>query len=168
MSEHTIFENILMISIAVIIYRLLRWRMLITTHEYRVSVGEEAVRLSFDSRVTESARKSLALMAKAMYHPAIPWVIAIAMIIAAIPFRSFQRAVVSEDAEVSDRVQKVRFQLVLALISASPVAYAIGMIALLAGILFRSSLSVAKDSMSEAGDISFQKIQTLRRANAYH
>ena len=168
MTEYSMFDKILMISVAVIIYRLLRWRMLVTTHEYRVSVGEEAVRLSFDLRVTEETRKSLLLMAKAMYQPAVPWFIAIAMIIAAIPFRSFQRVVVSEDADVADRTQRVRFQLVLALISASPVAYGIGMLALGVGILLRSSLSVAKEAMAAAGDMSFQKIQTLKRVNAYH
>lgn len=168
MSEYSFLETICIISIGIIVYRLFRRRLLVTTHGYRIRVGSEAIRWSSDLRVTEEVRASLLSMANAMYHPIVPWIIAVAWIVAVIPFRSFRRAVLSDDANIAEQVLRVRFQLVLAMITTSPLACIIGLIALVMGLLLRSSVSVVMETMSAAGGASFQKFHSFRRVSAHH
>ena len=168
MSEYGFSDTICVIAAGIVVYRLLRRRLLITTHEYRIRVGNEAVHWSSDSRVTDEVRASLNLMANAMYQPLVPWVIAIALIVAVLPIPSFRRVVISDNAEVARQVLRVKLQLVLALITASPLACIIGLVALVLGFLLRSSASVVMETISAAGDASFQKFHGLGRVSAHH
>lgn len=128
-----------------------------TTHDYRTRVGCEAVRWSTDSRVSEEARNLLLTMANSMYRPMIPWVIAIALVIAVfLAFKSLDRVPLSEDAEVDEELLRLQRRLVLAVVTTSPLACAIGLSAFVIGLLLHSSVAVVMDIISMAGRTSFQ------------
>lgn len=157
MPEHVLMETILTILLYVFGYGLFRWRLMKTTHEYRTRVGCEAVRWSADWRVNDEARALLLTMANSMYRPMVPWVIAVALIITVfLPFRSYKRVVLSENAEVDEQLFRVQLRLVLAVMTTSPLACSVGLIAFVVGLLLHSSVAVVMDIISVAGRASFQ------------
>ena len=160
MTDLNVLEVALLVSIILIIYRLLRWKILVATHQDRVDVGSDAIHLCFDQRLTENDKNSIIKMTSLMYHSFAPWVFAFTMIICVLlPLRVPKRAA-HEDADFEKHVQRVRFQLLLAVLSASPIAFAIGMFALGLGIFLHSSFPMVKLSASQPRGLQF--VENLR------
>lgn len=155
--EHVLIGTILTSLTYVFGYGVFRWRLMKTTHDYRTRVGCEAVRWSTDLRVSEEARDLLLKMANSMYRPMIPWVIAIALVIAVfLAFKPFNRVPLSEDAEVDEQLLRLQPRLVLAMVTTSPLACALGLSAFVIGLLLHSSVAVVMDIISTASRASFQ------------
>ena len=155
MTDLNVLQAALLVSIILIIYRLLRWKILVATHQDRIDVGSDAVRLCFDQRLAENDKNSIFKMTSLMYHSIAPWVLAFTMIICVVlPLRVPKRAA-HEDADFEKQVQRVRFHLLLAVLSASPIAFAIGMLALGLGILLHSSFLMVKLSASQPRGLRF-------------
>lgn len=139
--------------ILVFLYGLLRWRIMQTTHPFRIQVGREAKRLSSDDRVTERSRKSLDVMADMMYRPIAPWLVVIALVWAAFqPSRSAAKNILSEDKVIAKEVLGLKLKLIFALITTSPLACLVGAFVMAMGLVFRSSVVVLSEVISAAGD----------------
>ena len=150
MTDLNMPNAIFLVSALIIVYRLLRWRMLIATHEERVNVGAEAIRLAFDPRLNREASHSLIRMTSLMYHSIAPWIFAITMAICVVlPLRVSRQTSAYEDVEFEKQTRRVRFHLLLAVLSASPIAFAIGMLALSLSMLVHRSFSMVKLSASQ-------------------
>lgn len=154
---------------AVIVYGLLRWRLMLATHEFRVRVACEADRWAEDPRVNPKIRISLAGLADAAYRPATPWLILIGLTVSmCLPLHRtrIRLSDVSDDAGVAAQIFQLKLKLLFALITTSPSACVLAMIVLMIGLLVHKSVITIKDSVSAAGDRFFPsaRIENLHSA----
>ena len=155
MSEEPLLTVISLVA-AVLLYGLLRWRLMKTTHVFRIQVGREAMEWSSDSRVTERARKSLNVMALMMYRPISPWLVVMALVWAAFwPSKSTAKNPLSEEREIARQVLWLKLRLIFALITTSPLACTVGALVMIFGLALRSSMTVLSELISAAGDPIF-------------
>ena len=142
--------------IAVLAYGLLAWRLMAATHEFRVRAGRDADRLAQDPRVSGGERATLTRLADAAYGFFTPWVVLLASIAAiSLPLREYRRADLAEDAETAEEVARTKSKLVIALISTSPLACALAVVVLAAGLLLRGSVESLARYIAAAGDRVF-------------
>lgn len=154
------FEQILLVAIqtflAGLLYGLLRWRVMRSTHAFRIEAAREAKYWMSDPRITERARKSLATMVEMMYRSTAPWLVVIALAWAAFcPSRSVAGNILSEDSGIAEKVLWVKLRLIFALITTSPAACAVGAIFVILDLALRRSLRVLYEVISAAGDPVF-------------
>lgn len=141
------------VSIAVVAYGLLAWRLMAATHEFRVQAGRDADRLAKDRRVSDSERVTLTRLADAAYGFFTPWIVLLASIAAiALPLHEYRGADLAEDAEIAREVALTKSKLVIALISTSPLACALAIVVLAAGLLLRGSVEALARHIAAAGD----------------
>lgn len=141
----------------VAVYALLRWCLMWATHEFRVQTGCEADRWARDSRVEPAIRTSLAGLADTVYRPLTPWLVLLGLAVAMLlPRRTIKRfhnsLTISDDPDVAATVVRLKLRLLLALITASPLAGAFAILVLALGLSVRSSLDALKERVSVAGD----------------
>ena len=103
------FEQILWVAlqifVASLLYGLLRWRVMRSTHAFRIEVAREARQWVSDRRMTQRARKSLTTMVDMMYRPTAPWLVVTALAWAAFcPSKSVAGNILSEDSEIAEKV----------------------------------------------------------------
>ena len=154
------FEQILLVVIqtflAGLLYGLLRWRVMRSTHAFRIEVAREAKYWVSDPRITERARKSLTTMLEMMYRSTAPWLVVIALVWAAFcPSKSVAKSILSEDGEIAEKVLWVKLRLIFALITTSPAACAVGAIFMILDLALRRSLRALYEVISAAGDPVF-------------
>ena len=139
--------------IAVLAYGLLAWRLMAATHEFRVRAGRDADRLAQDPRVSDGGRVTLTRLADAAYGFFTPWVVLLASIVAiSLPLREYRRAYLAEDTGVAREVALAKSKMVIALISTSPLACALAVVVLAAGLLLRGSVEALTRYIAAAGD----------------
>ena len=139
----------------VAVYALLRWCLMWATHEFRVQTGCEADRWARDSRVEPAIRASLAGLADTVYRPLTPWLVLLGLAVAMLlPRRTIERfhLTISDDPDVAATVIRLKLKLLLASITASPLAGAFAILVLALGLSVRSSLDALKERVSVAGD----------------
>ena len=155
MTEPVLFKIAGVIG-AVIVYGLLRLRMMKATHEFRIRVGCEADHWAGDPRVDPLVRASLTGLADMAYRPVAPWLILPGLIVAVVlPLRKIPEIRLSDSAEVASEVVQLKLKLLFALIATSPLACGLAVIVLMISLLVRSSVSAVKDSISVSGDRFF-------------
>ena len=150
--------TIMQIFVVLLLYGLLRRRLMRTTHAFRIQVGRKAMQWSSDSRVPEQSRKSLEIMAHMMYRPISPWLVVVALVVACWPSRSISKNSVSEEKDVAEQVQKLKFDLIVALITTSPLACTAGAIVMIFGLSLRMSIfsmTALYEVISAVGDPIF-------------
>ena len=139
------------------VYALLRWRLMWATHEFRVQTGCEADRWARDSRVEPAIRTSLAGLADMAYRPFTPWLVLLGLTVAMLlPRRTIERfysnLTISDDPDVAAAVVRLKLKLLLASITASPLACVFAILVLTLGLSVRSSMDALRERVSMAGD----------------
>ena len=141
---------------AVIVYELLRWRLLEATHEFRTRAGCEADRWARDSRVHPQMRALLPAIADNAYRPMTPWLVLLGWTVALfLPLRRIRDIEVSDEPEVADRIMVLHAKLFFAAILTSPLACVLAAFVLTAGLLLRGSVEALARYMAAAGDMIF-------------
>ena len=141
----------------VAVYALLRWRLMWATHEFRVQTGCEADRWARDSRVEPAIRTSLAGLADMAYRPFTPWLVLLGLTVAMLlPCRTIERfysnLTISDDPDVAAAVVRLKLKLLLASITASPLACVFAILVVVLALSVRSSMDALKERVSMAGD----------------
>lgn len=162
------FQTLLLAMTVLFFYGLFRWRLMRSTHAIRIKVGREAIRCADNPLITEQAQASLRKMAELMYRPAAPWLVVAALIRAAFyPAKRFDPTMISKDQETAERVLGLKLKLILLLITTSPLACMVGVVAVLLGLGLRvcvMSMAALSETMwpkallqvvSNAGDSVF-------------
>ena len=135
----------------VIAYGLLRWRLMAATHEFRVQAGREADRLAADPRVPRDTQAKLTRLADMAYGLFTPWLVLLALIVAmTFPLRESRRAGIADGGEIAADVAEAKRKLVVALITASPLACALAIVVLTMGLLLRGSVETLARSVAAA------------------
>ena len=148
----------------VAVYALVCWCLMWATHEFRVQAGCEADRWARDSRVEPAIRTSLAGLADMVYRLGAPWLVLLILAVAVLlPRRTIERfhsnLTISDDPAVAAMVVRLKLRLLLASITASPLAcvFAVLVVALdlsmrSPALSVRSSMDALKERVSMAGD----------------
>ena len=135
------------VIIAVLVgYGLVRWRIMIVTHEFRGQAGCDADRWAADERVPANLRQSLQDLADRMYRPTTPWLIVLGtLIFVLMPYRQFDRKhdamMRSISSDVREDVARLSVRLVFAGVATSPLATIATILILLAGLVIRTSVA---------------------------
>ena len=156
MVEPVLIKMIAVIAV-VVGYGLLRWRLMVATHEFRICAGCEADRLASDPRVGDEMRASLTALADAVYRPAAPWIVLTVLTVAMfLPVDALRNVELPDDAEFSMRIGRSKLRLVFALLTTSPLAFILGVIVLMVGLLIHSSVNAVIDIISATGRASLR------------
>lgn len=116
----------------VILYGLLRWRLMVATHDFRTRVGCEADRMADDERLDEWTRATLSSLADRAYGPTAPWLIVLGVVIAAILPRT------TDARQLDDEVASLLLKLFVAVLSTSPIAFALASVVFVLCLVLRS------------------------------
>lgn len=132
---------------AVICYGLLRWRIMVVTHGFRISVGSEAARWAADERIPADMRNALRGWVDRMYRPMTPWLVVFrALIVVFIPTQWLARAHVAAMSLVPPDarrdVARLNVRLVFAAVTTSPLASFATFLILFLGLVVRASFEV--------------------------
>ncbi len=130
---------------AVVVYGLLRWRIMKATHEFRVRAGCDADRLAAGEDVPEKMQRALRGWADRMYRPATPWLIVLGMLIAVlIPHRQLGREYDTMLRELRPEIRgeaaRLHARIVFAAVTTSPLASLAAVLILLAGLTVWTSV----------------------------
>lgn len=134
---------------AVIVYGLLRWRIMAVTHEFRVQVGCEADRLAASEGVPANMQQVLKGWADRMYRPATPWLIVLGMLIVVLtPYRRLARNYEAMmgllSSEIREDMARLNGRLVFAAVTTSPLASLATFLILVVGLIVRRSVESLK------------------------
>ena len=127
---------------AVVVYGLLRWRLMRGTHEFRVRAGVEACAYA-RSVPADGEGQVLAFLAERAYRPTTPWLLVLAVIGGVFRPNSGHRPVPQE-------VQQLNVRLFWALISTSPLAALLAALVLVLALLWRSYVEPVRDGITAA------------------
>ena len=121
MAEPVLIKIAAVIAV-VIVYGLLRWRLMVATHEFRLGAGCEADRLASDPRVGDEVRATLVSLADAVYRPAGPpgpsWtLLTIAMLL---PLGVLRNVESPGDPQLAMRIIRSKLHLIFAVLTTSP------------------------------------------------
>ncbi len=148
--------KIIYLGFAVVGYGLLRWRLMVVTQDFRIKIGKQADQWGQDGRVNPQLRAALPLLADMAFKPTTPWLILSGLITAMLmPLHKDHEAVlaeISDDAEVAQKIIRLKQGLMLALITTSPLAFVLALVVLVVGLPIRASLVLIGDSISLRGD----------------
>lgn len=141
---------------AVAAYELLRWRLVLATHEFRTRAGCEADRWAADPRVHPRMRTTLTAIADNAYRPSAPWIVLAGWVVALfMPPGRLRNAEVSDEPEVAGAIGALHAKLFFAAILTSPLACALAVVVLAAGLLLRGSVESLARYIAAAGDRFF-------------
>lgn len=148
----------------VVVYGLLRWRLMVATHEFRIRAGCEADRLASDPRVSEEMHATLTALADAVYRPATPWIVVTVLAIAVfLPVGTLRKVELPEDTEIAAQIFRLKLRLIFAVVTTSPLACIVAILVLLGGLLFHSSVNAVTEIVSAAGRASLRTSTSVLR-----
>ena len=130
---------------AVVVYGLLRWRLMLATHEFRVRTGAEAYALGQQADPKQPEGRVLVFLAERAYRPTTPWLLVFSLLGAVLRPNSRQRA---RNTAVAPPELNVR--LFWALISTSPLASILALLVLAAALLWRRYVEALRDGITTA------------------
>ena len=141
----------------VILYGLLRWRLMVATHDFRTRVGCEADRWADDECLDGRTRAALSALADRAYRPTTPWLVLLGLVIAVfLPPRN-ANALQSLADDVARQVVGLLLKLFLAMISTSPLACVLALIVLVIDLLLRRSVDKVVDAVPVIASRLFAK-----------
>ncbi|MXW91811.1 MAG: hypothetical protein F4114_18105 [Rhodospirillaceae bacterium] len=134
---------------AVIVYGLLRWRIMAVTHEFRVRAGCDTDRLVAGGGIPADMQRALQGWADRMYQPTTPWLIVLGMLIAVLmPYqqlgRKYDAMMRSLPSEIREEVARLNVRLVFAAVTTSPLASLATFLILVVGLIVRRSVESLK------------------------
>ncbi len=150
------------VPVVVVLYGLLRWRLMAATHDFRTRAGCEADRWATDERVDERTRAVLSALADRAYRPTTPWLLLLCAVIAVFLPPQSSHAPRSLGADVAGEVDRLQMKLVLAVISTSPLACVLTF-----GVLVISLLVRSLDKLVDAVPVIASRILAKSPGNAY-
>lgn len=163
MAEPVLIKIVTVVAV-VIGYGLLRWRLMVATHEFRTRAGCEADRLASDPRVGDEIRATLTALADAVYRPAVPWIVVTVLTIGMLrPVGAFRKVELPDDAEIARQIVRSKLRLIFALLTTSPLAFILAIVVLVAGLLIHSSVNAVIDIVSAAGRASLRTSTSVLR-----
>ncbi len=135
------------VVVAVFSYGFLRWRLMVTTHDFRVRAGSEAMRWAADDRISADMRNALQGWVDRMYRPMTPWLVVFrALIVVFIPTQwlahAHAAAMSSVPPDARRDVARLNVRLVFAAVTTSPLASFATFLILFLGLVVRASLEV--------------------------
>lgn len=128
---------------AIVVYGLLRWRLMVATHEFRVRTGVAACAFARKADATRAEGRALVFLAHRAYRPTTPWLLVLALLGACLRSNSGRRSVPHEERQLNVR-------LFWALISTSPLAFLLALLVLAAALLWRSYVEAVRDGITAA------------------
>ena len=128
---------------AVVVYGLLRWRLMCATHEFRIRAGVDACAFSQEVAAKGAEGRVLALLAERAYRPTTPWLLVLALIGGVVRPNLGQRPVPPE-------VRQLNVRVFWALISTSPLASLLAAFVLAVALLWRNYTEVVRDGINAA------------------
>ena len=141
---------------AVVAYELLRWRLVLATHEFRTRAGCEADRWAADPRVHPRMRTTLTAIADNAYRPSAPWIVLSGWVFMLfLPPGRLRDTEVSDEPEVTVAIGVLLAKLFFAAILTSPLACVLAVVVLAAGLLLRGSVEALARYVAAAGDRFF-------------
>ena len=126
------------VPLVVVGYGLLRWRLMVATHDFRTRAGCAADRLAADARVDQQTRSALSTLADRAYRPTTPWLLLVCAAIAVFLPRKTSQHPKSLEGDVAGEVAGLQMKLLLAVISTSPLACVLTFGVLVVSLLVRS------------------------------
>ena len=132
---------------AIIVYGLLRWRLMVATHEFRVRTGAEAHAFGQQADPKQPEGRVLVFLAERAYRPTTPWLLVLSLLGAVLRPSSWRR---SHNAEALTAPQDLNVRLFWALISTSPLASILALLILAAALLWRSYAEALRDGVTTA------------------
>lgn len=124
----------------VILYGLLRWRLMVATHDFRARVGCEADRWADDERLDGRTRAVLSDLADRAYRPTTPWLILLGVVIVVFLPPRGTSGLESLDDDIAREIIGLLGKLFLAMISTSPLACVLASFVLLIDLLVLRSV----------------------------
>ena len=124
----------------ILIYGLLRRRILHATHGFRVEAGQDAIRLSRKNGLDEEIGRNLRVLVYAAYRPLTPWILLIGLLASLVPTRLAPPDAHSSGPAIGRDAIQLRTKLFFALISTSPFAFLLAAPILTVALAVRSSL----------------------------
>ena len=163
MAEPVLIKIVTVVAV-VIGYGLLRWRLMVATHEFRTRAGCEADRLASDPQVGDEMRATLTALADAVYRPVTPWIVVTVLTIGMLwPVGALRKVELPDDAEIAKRIVRSKLRLIFALLTTSPLAFILAIVVLVAGLLIHSSVNAVIDIVSAAGRASLRTSTSVLR-----
>ena len=133
---------------AIVAYGLLRWRLMVATHDFRVRTGAKAHMLGQQADPQQPEGRRLVLLAESAYRPMTPWLLAFSLL-RAVLLPTSRRRPATPDAEAATAPQELYVRLFWALISTSPLATILALLILAMALLWRS-LEALRDGITAA------------------
>ena len=135
----------------VVVYGLLRWRLMVATREFRERTGEEAYAFGQQPDPKQPEAQVLAYWAERAYRPTTPWLLVFSLLAAVLRPNSGRRSS-TNNAEAASSTQALRLfvRLFWALISTSPLACILALVVLAAALLWRSYVEALRDGITTA------------------
>ena len=133
----------------VVVYGLLRWRLMVATHEFRVRTGEEAYAFGQQADPKQPEDQVLVSWAERAYRPTTPWLLVLSLLGAVLRPNSGRRSSM-RNAEAASATQALNVRLFWALISTSPLACILALVVLAVALLWRSYVEALRDGITTA------------------
>ena len=133
----------------VVVYGLLRWRLMVATHEFRVRTGAEAYAFGQQADPKQPEGRVLVFWAERAYRPTTPWLLVFSLLVAILRPNSGRRSS-TNNAEAASATQALNVRLFWALISTSPLACILALLVLTAALLWRSYVEALRDGITTA------------------
>ena len=132
-----------------VVYGLVRWRLMHATHEFRVRAGCDADQWVADERVPEETRRALQGFADGMYRPVTPWlVLLVTLIVVLAPHGALGpklEAMMRRLApDVREDIARLNVRLIFAAVTTSPLAGLAMVFVLLMGLLVGQSIEAVR------------------------
>lgn len=137
---------------AVVLYGLLRWRLMVATHEFRVRAGVEAGAFARDAEAEQAEGREQAFLAERAYRPTTPWLLVLSLLGAVLRPNPGQHSPPQrvEAGSAPQEVQQQRVRLFWALVSTSPLASLLALVVLAGALLCRSYVDAVRDGITTA------------------
>ncbi|MDE0372497.1 MAG: hypothetical protein OXI73_08135 [Rhodospirillales bacterium] len=152
---------------ALIGYGLIRWRLLETTHDFRVRAGCDADQWAADRSLPMEIRQSLQGLADGMYRSTMPWLIVLGTLIAVLmPYRlvgrKYDAAIRSLSPEARKDFARLNVRLFFAAVTTSPLAGLVILFVLLVGLLVRTSVEAVRERIETFAGIYLLQARAFR------
>lgn len=134
---------------AVVVYGLLRWRLMVVTHEFRVRTGAEAYALGQQADPKRPEGRALMSLAERAYRPTTPWLLVFALIGAVLRPNASRRSP-ARNAEAASAPRELNVRLFLALVSTSPLASVFALLVLAVALLWQNYVEALRDGITTA------------------
>ena len=157
MNDDVLWDLLLDICIflgVIVIYGLLRQRIIYATHDFRVNVGKEAILMSKNNGVDRETQNGLKVLVYAAYRPMTPWILLLGLIPGLVSWRRAQKQTHTSDPIIAKDIMWLRARLFFALITTSPLATFFSLCVMLFALIMQKSVVAVEDCISRSESLS--------------